>query len=59
MPIEIRELQIRVNVNERNTQQAGSTDRTTQERERTSGDDALVAECVEQVLKILDDKKER
>ena len=59
MPIEIRELQIRVNVNERNTQRAESSDRTTQEREREAGDDALVAECIEQVMKIIEDKKER
>lgn len=59
MPIEIRELQIRVNVNERSTQRAESSDRTTQTRERESGDDALVSECIEQVLKIIEGKKER
>lgn len=59
MPVEIRELHIKVKVNERdnpvqplNTQQARN-------QERGASEEALVAECVEQTLQILKEKQER
>jgi hypothetical protein len=59
MPIEIKELHIRVTVN---TPQDGQQ-QTKQTRSAGSGDendkDAIVAECVEQTLQILQHKQER
>jgi hypothetical protein len=57
MPVEIKELHIRVAVDARPPQQASAA--------RTASDgngadkDAIVAECVEQVLQIIQSKKER
>jgi len=61
MPIEIKELHIRVAVN---APQGGqpSGGQTTAANGHMSGDDAkdaIVAECVEQVLQILQGKAER
>jgi hypothetical protein len=53
MPIEIKELHIRVALNAATAAATGA---------KTGGDDAkdaLVAECVEQVLQILQNKAER
>ena len=56
MPIEIQELNIRVNVN----QPAPQGDMSSSAQPMQSDDkDALVASCVEEVLKIIHDKKER
>lgn len=60
MPIEIRELQIRINVNEQNQNNASSN--TAPERDSTSSrekKDALVAECIEQTLRVIDEQQER
>lgn len=60
MPIEIRELQIRINVNEQN--QNNTSGNTTPERDSTKNrekKDALVAECIEQTLRVLDEQQER
>ena len=57
MPIEIKELHIRVAVN---TSQSGPPTGGATAVTGGGGDkDALVAECVEQVLQILQDKSER
>jgi Family of unknown function (DUF5908) len=57
MPIEIKELHIRVAVDARPTQQAPAA------RPASDGNgadtDAIVAECVEQVLQIIQFRKER
>lgn len=57
MPLEIRELQIKVTVNEPTGQAA---------RQQVSGaskdkdeKEAIITQCVEQVMTILNDKKER
>ena len=59
MPIEIRELHIRVAVNAPPAKGApAAQDRVA--AKGTAGDkDAIVAECVEQVLDILETRKER
>ncbi len=60
MPVEIRQLHIKINVNEQtqnNNNATSGTDNTRQETRKK--EDALVAECVEQTLSILADEKER
>ena len=52
MPIEIKELHIKINVNE------GSKPNAT-ERAQKSKETHAVAECVEQFMKIIESKKER
>nr|WP_294924173.1 DUF5908 family protein [uncultured Flavobacterium sp.] len=52
MPIEIKELHIKINVNE------GSKQSTAPATPKSKGEDP-VAECVEQVMKIIERKKER
>ena len=64
MPIEIKELHIRVAVNTSSSSQSpagqtigGGGDKSGSEGE--DGKDAIVAECVEQVLHILQSKRDR
>lgn len=52
MPIEIKELHIKINVNE------GSKPNPAPSVPKSKGEDP-VAECVEQVMKIIERKKER
>ncbi|WP_195760068.1 DUF5908 family protein [Flavobacterium sp. LC2016-23] len=52
MPIEIKELHIRINVEE------GSKQNPPSKASKSKGEDP-VAECVEQVMKIIERKKER
>ena len=59
MPIEIRELHIKVKVNERENNNRQATDPNGRRQERDASEDALVAECVEQTLRILQNKQER
>ncbi len=63
MPIEIKELHIRIAVNTpQNGQASGNQTATDRDSSSLTGDDAkemLVAECVEQVLHILQNKAER
>lgn len=59
MPIEIKELHINVTVNA-DSQPAGTGKQAGGKTAGDSGDkDALIAECVEQVLQILQNKQER
>ena len=51
MPIEIKELHIKINVNESNT--ASPT------KASKAKDSDLVGECVEQVMKVIERKKDR
>lgn len=59
MPLQIRELQIRVTVDQPNgssqPQQASSTSSTNDKDEK----DAIINQCIEQVLDMLNNKKER
>lgn len=61
MPIEIKELHIHVVVNAVEGEQAAKNQVSTGENNSSNGGDkdAIVAECVEQVLEILQNKKER
>lgn len=64
MPIEIKELHIRVAVNTTQGAQLVSSKQTSSGGSKTDSDagaakDAIIAECVEQVLHILQQKKER
>ncbi|WKL47582.1 DUF5908 family protein [Flavobacterium pectinovorum] len=52
MPIEIKELHIKINVSE------GSKPNSAASAPKSKGEDP-VAECVEQVMKIIERKKER
>lgn len=52
MPIEIKELHIKINVNEGSKPSASKST-------AKSKDEDPVAECVEQVMKIIERKKER
>ena len=52
MPIEIKELHIKINVNDQ--QQSGDTGEVNQKEK-----DRLIAECVEHVMEILSKKEER
>ncbi|HVV54766.1 MAG TPA: DUF5908 family protein [Mucilaginibacter sp.] len=58
MPIEIRELTIKVTVDQPNpqAQPSGTND---QNGGKSEDKDALVAQCVDQILSILNSKKER
>ncbi|MDN3514407.1 MAG: DUF5908 family protein [Candidatus Brocadia sp.] len=61
MPIEIKELHIRVAVNAAQIGQAGGV-RTAASGSNPAADnerEAIVAECVEQVLRIIQNKAER
>jgi hypothetical protein len=51
MPIEIKELHIKINVNEGNKSSQNVTSK--------AKDTDLVGECVEQVMKVIERKKER
>ena len=59
MPIEIKELHIRVAVNTAPGKQASVTQNTTGGSGTEGDKDAIVAECVEQVLQVLQTKGER
>ncbi len=59
MPIEIRELTIRVKVNERENNNQNATDPNRRRQERDQSEEAIVAECVQQTLRILNEQKER
>lgn len=52
MPIEIKELHIKINVNENSNSGAKPASSSNKEKE-------AVTECVEQVMKIIERKKER
>lgn len=59
MPIEIRELHIRVAVNPEAQHQAPAPASGSAGGEAHLEKDAIVAECVEQVLQIIQSRKER
>lgn len=61
MPIEIRELHIRVNINAQQAESSASTSNSANAQADMNEADkqAIVAECVEQVLAVLQSKTER
>jgi Family of unknown function (DUF5908) len=61
MPVEIRELHIRVTVDAppASNAQAGQSEPAHAGAEGEAAKDAMIAECVEQVLQILQSRRER
>ena len=60
MPIEIRELHIKVTVNEQAPNPSGKANLNPEQQGQQEMDEqALIANCVEQVLDILKQRKER
>jgi|GEM_PF-732141 len=59
MPIEIRELNIKVKVNEHQSNGQPLNTSATREQERGAVEGALLTECIEQVMQLLKEKKER
>jgi hypothetical protein len=60
MPLEIRELHIKVNVGEKSAQ-GGGKEGPAQEgpKEKQEGQDKLLAQCVDEVMAVLRNRKER
>ncbi len=56
MPIEVKELHIRVTVNQPGQASASSNSGKKDEKEDK---DAVIAHCIEEVLQIIDKRKER
>ncbi|MEP7109459.1 MAG: DUF5908 family protein [Ferruginibacter sp.] len=61
MPLEIRELHIKVTVNQprQNTSEAPGTAASPGATKTDDDKEALVSQCVEQVIEIINHKKER
>jgi hypothetical protein len=59
MPVEIKELHIRVAVNAPPTKQEAPAPSRSGAKGNAGDKDAIVAECVEQVLQIINTRKER
>ena len=59
MSLEIRELHIRVKVNERENRQRNPGDTTGRKEEKVASEESLIAESIAQTLQILANKKER
>ncbi|ACF11311.1 conserved hypothetical protein [Chlorobaculum parvum NCIB 8327] len=61
MPIEIRELHIKVTVNESGTpdNNRNSVSRSAEGAGNETAREELVAECIEQMVKIMENKRER
>jgi hypothetical protein len=59
MPLEIKELHIRVTVNTPDTNTSGRSTAQPNNAPKAPDNEALIAECVEQVLHILQQRQER
>ena len=59
MPIEIRELHIKVTVNQQGASNESAPPAAENNNAGGNDKDGLVAQCVEQVLEIINNKKER
>jgi len=59
MPIEIRELHIRMSVNEQDAQPPSLGEGVPEASAAPKDKDSIIAECVEQVMEIMRRKKER
>lgn len=57
MPIEIKELHIKASVVDRNTKSNGNNEMSRQDIERMKNE--IIKACVNEVIQILEDKKER
>jgi hypothetical protein len=59
MPVEIKELHIRVTVNQPAQGQQSAAPSASGKKEEGDEKEAMIAQCVEEVLQIIDNKKER
>ncbi len=59
MPVEIRELNIRIQVNEPEKTAQTPANQSATAQQTTTAADALLKECVEQTLQIIHEKHER
>lgn len=59
MPLEIKELVIKVNVNEGASGTAAQGGTSGQSASQSDDKKAIIAECLEQVMEVLQKKKER
>jgi hypothetical protein len=59
MPVEIKELQIKVTVNQGQNQQADQSNTTNNSSKNEDDKDAIIQQCIEQVFEIMNNKKER
>lgn len=55
MPIEIKELHIKINVDE----SSGAGNDQPGDSESTEGKDAIISACIEEIIGVLEQKKER
>ncbi len=59
MPLEIKELHIRVNVNQPQPAESGSTATGANVDAKPEDPDGIVRQCIEQVIELMNAKKER
>ena len=59
MPIEIKELNIRINVNQNQAEQGDTSSKDGAQSQPMPEKDELIAECIEQVMELLKNKHER
>jgi hypothetical protein len=59
MPIEIKELNIRINVNQGQQEQNSAPQEGSTDTQALPDKNELMAECVEQVMELLKNKQER
>jgi hypothetical protein len=59
MPIEIKELNIRINVNQNQPEQDAPPQQATAQTAGNNNKEEIIAECIEQVMDILKNKMDR
>ncbi len=59
MPIEIKELNIRINVNQNQPEQDSGRPQAAVQDNGAGNKDEIIAECIEQVMELLKNKMER
>jgi hypothetical protein len=59
MPIEIKELNIRINVNQNQPEQDAPPQQATAQTSGNNNKEEMIAECIEQVMEILKNKMDR
>ena len=59
MPIEIKELNIRINVNQNQPEQDGGRPQAAAQDNGAGNKDEMIAECIEQVMELLKNKIDR
>ena len=59
MPVEIKELQIKVTVNQPQGQSATQSNVATGNEKNSNDKEAVIQQCIDQVMEIMNNKKER